>query len=201
MADPVTMMAAGAALGAVTNKDDPMKGAMLGAALGGGAGYLGGAGLAAQSGAGAAEGALGNALIDTSLGSAYQAAGVGAPTSFPVAPGAVGEITVLPDWVYNTMSPGEAVDAMGGGINHEAIARASLGADIPGVSAVAGASPYTAMRMNPLLAMSAMNMLNPPQQPIPTGSVKRGNPQLVQQDAIMSLLAPKRVEKRKISLL
>jgi hypothetical protein len=52
-------------------------------------------------------------------------------------------------------------------------------------------------------ALSAMNMLGGQQQPQPMagGGVKRGDPRLVQQDAIMSLLAPKRVEKRRISLL
>ena len=86
--------------------------------------------------------------------------------------------------------------------DYDAIARASMGSDIPGASAVSGASAYNPMRINPMMAMAASNMLGQQPQPQMTGGgVKRGNPQLVQQDAIMSLLAPKRVEKRKISLL
>ena len=46
MADPVTLAMVGAAAGAVTNKKDPLKGALLGAALGGGGGMLAGAGAA-----------------------------------------------------------------------------------------------------------------------------------------------------------
>jgi len=42
MADPVTLAMVGAAAGAVTNKKDPVKGALLGAAIGGGGGLIAG---------------------------------------------------------------------------------------------------------------------------------------------------------------
>ena len=175
MADPATMAIAGAALGAATNKDDPMKGALMGAALGGGGGYLlGGAG-----GAAAAEGALG-------------------AEAFPIAPGSVPEIAVLPDQAY---LPTFGVDNVSTGFDYDAIARASMGSDIPGASAVSGSSAYNPMRINPMMAMSALNMMGQQQPQMAGGGVRRGNPQLVQQDAIQSLLAPKRVQKRQISLL
>jgi hypothetical protein len=46
MADPMTLAMVGAAAGAMTNKKDPMKGALMGAALGGGGGLLAGGALA-----------------------------------------------------------------------------------------------------------------------------------------------------------
>ena len=194
MADPATMAIAGAALGAATNKDDPMKGALMGAALGGGGGYLLG-------GAGAAEAALG------AEGLAVPAASLEA---YPVAlsnPMLASEMATAgpPAWYGPSMWPefqAPNVPVSSPQFDYDAIARASMGSDIPGASAVSGASAYNPMRINPMMAMAASNMLG--QQPQPQmagGGVKRGNPQLVQQDAIMSLLAPKRVEKRKISLL
>jgi hypothetical protein len=50
MADPVTLAMVGAAAGAVTNKKDPLKGALMGAALGGGGGLLAGGAAAGGSG-------------------------------------------------------------------------------------------------------------------------------------------------------
>jgi hypothetical protein len=54
MADPMTLAMVGAAAGAMTNKKDPMKGALMGAALGGGGGLLAGGALAGGAGAAAA---------------------------------------------------------------------------------------------------------------------------------------------------
>lgn len=50
MADPMTLAMVGAAAGAVTNKKDPLKGALMGAALGGGGGLLAGGAAAGGSG-------------------------------------------------------------------------------------------------------------------------------------------------------
>lgn len=222
MADPVTMMAAGAAIGAATNKKNPLEGAMMGAALGGGGGYLlGGAGAAAAEGA-AAEGllggginsAIGNTMLDASLGSAYQAAGMGAPTAYPIPNvGAYPFESAVDYWAMNR-GPGDIIDAsfaqnpdLFGAIteqpmDYNAIARASMGSDIPGVSAVSGSSPYSGMpKINPMMAMQAMNLAKPQEQPIMRGGITRGDPRAVQQDAVLSLLAPKRLEKRKISLM
>lgn len=216
MADPATMAIAGAAIGAATNKKNPLEGAMMGAALGGGGGYLlGGAGAAgAAAEAGAAEGllggginsAIGNTMIDSSLGAAYQAAGMGAPTAYPIPGIGVPEIAMMPDQAY----AGEMMDAAMGramptspSFDYDAIARASMGSDIPGVSAVSGSSPYSGMpKINPMMAMQAMNLTKPQEQPVMRGGgVKQGDPRSVQQDAVLNLLAPKRLEKRKISLL
>jgi hypothetical protein len=206
MADPATMMMAGAALGAATNRDDPLKGAMMGAALGGvgggiASGALGGAGAAGVEAAGltGAESALGSlarpdiAPVLSDFIPAEVAQGI-----FPVTPATMGEFNPA---FSRIMNPASALETPM--FDFDAIARASLGSDLPGASAVAGASPVQA-GFNPMQALSAMNMLGgqqPQQPPVAGGGVRRGDPRLVQQDAIMSLLAPKRVEKRRISLL
>ena len=59
MADPITMAVVGGSIGAMTNKKDPLKGALLGAAGGYGGGALLGAG---GFGAGASSGVLPSAL-------------------------------------------------------------------------------------------------------------------------------------------
>jgi hypothetical protein len=188
MADPATMIMAGAALGAATNRDDPLKGAMMGAALGGVGGSI-------------ASGAMGGAEAGLLGGESISLA---RPDVAPV----------LSD--YLTASQAQGLVPMAGDqiaprvveqfasptFDFDAIARASLGSDLPGASAVAGSSPVSA-GFNPMQAMMATRMLQPQQQPMPMGGggIKRGDPRLVQQDPIMSLLAPKRIEKRKISLL
>jgi hypothetical protein len=181
MADPATMAMAGAALGAATNRDDPLKGAMMGAALGG-------------VGGGIASGAMGGAA-------GVEGISLARPDVAPVlsdyitASQAQGLVPMAGDQVMPTVLSETPM------FDFDAIARASLGSDLPGASAVAGASPVQA-GLNPMQALSAMNMLGGQQpQPMAGGGVKRGDPRLVQQDAIMSLLAPKRVEKRRISLL
>jgi hypothetical protein len=184
MADPATMMMAGAALGAATNRDDPLKGAMMGAALGGvgggiASGAMGGAGAAGVEGISLARPDVAPVLSDYITAS--QAQGLVPMAGDQIMPTVLSETPMF---------------------DFDAIARASLGSDLPGASAVAGASPVQA-GLNPMQALSAMNMLGGQQQPQPMagGGIKRGDPRLVQQDAIMSLLAPKRVEKRRISLL
>jgi hypothetical protein len=194
MADPATMMMAGAALGAVANQDDPLKGAMMGAALGGvgggiASGALGGAGAAGVEAAGltGAESALGS-LARPDIAPVL--------SDYITASQAQGLVPIAGDQIMPTVLSDTPM------FDFDAIARASLGSDLPGASAVAGASPVQA-RFNPMQALSAMNMLGGQQQPQPivSGGVKRGDPRLVQQDPIMSLLAPKRIEKRRISLL
>jgi hypothetical protein len=172
---------AGAALGAATNRDDPLKGAMMGAALGG-------------VGGGIASGAMGGAQGSISLVRPDVAPVL---SDYITASQAQGLVPIAGDQIAPTVVEQFASPTF----DFDAIARASLGSDLPGASAVAGASPVQA-GFNPMQALSAMNMLGSQQpQPIAGGGVKRGDPRLVQQDAIMSLLAPKRVEKRRISLL
>ena len=188
--EPIIM---GAVAGAALNRDDPMKGAMMGAALGGGAGaLLGGVGAA-----GAAEaGALGAA----ELGAAEGAMSLARPDVAPV----------LSDYITQAQAAGQVPMAgyqvqpiiQSPTFDYDAIARASLGSDIPGASAVAGASPMAA-RFNPMQAMSGMNMLGQaqPRAAIQAPGIRRGQPQAVNYGGFASLLEPKLVERRRLSLL
>jgi hypothetical protein len=188
--EPIIM---GAVAGAALNRDDPMKGAMMGAALGGGAGaLLGGVGAA-----GAAEaGALGAA----ELGAAEGAMSLARPDVAPV----------LSDYITQAQAAGQVPMAgyqvqpivQSPMFDYDAIARASLGSDIPGASAVAGSSPMAA-RFNPMQGMSAMNMLRQaqPRAGMQAPGIRRGQPQAVNYGGLASLLEPKLVERRRLSLL
>jgi hypothetical protein len=188
--EPIIM---GAVAGAALNRDDPMKGAMMGAALGGGAGaLLGGAGAA-----GAAEaGALGAA----EAGAAEGAFSLARPDVAPV----------LSDYLTQAQAAGQVPMAgyqvepiiQSPMFDYDAIARASLGSDIPGVSAVAGSSPMAA-RFNPMQGMSAMNMLGQaqPRAGMQAPGIRRGQPQAVNYGGLASLLEPKLTERRRLSLL
>ena len=188
--EPIIM---GAVAGAALNRDDPMQGAMLGAALGGGAGaLLGGVGAA-----GAAEaGALGAA----ELGAAEGAMSLARPDVAPV----------LSDYITQAQAAGQVPMAgyqvqpivQSPTFDYDAIARASLGSDIPGASAVAGSSPMAA-RFNPMQAMSGMNMLRQaqPRAGMQAPGIRRGQPQAVNYGGLASLLEPKLVERRRLSLL
>lgn len=83
MADPVTLAMVGAAAGAVTNKKDPLKGALMGAALGGGGGMLAGGALAG--GAGAAAAAPSTGLLAGMSPMGVQAAGGLTASAIPAA--------------------------------------------------------------------------------------------------------------------
>jgi hypothetical protein len=188
--EPIIM---GAVAGAALNRDDPMKGAMMGAALGGGAGaLLGGVGAA-----GAAEaGALGAA----ELGAAEGAMSLARPDVAPV----------LSDYITQAQAAGQVPMAgyqvqpiiQSPTFDYDAIARASLGSDIPGASAVAGSSPM-AGRLNPMQAMSAANMLRQaqPRAGMQAPGVRRGQPQAVNYGGFAGLLEPKLTERRRLSLL
>jgi hypothetical protein len=235
MADPITLAVVGATIGAASNEDDPIKGALQGAAIGG----LGGAGLGAMSGAGAAAGAaegagllgaeaaglgaaegLLGAGIDASLGSAYQAAGMGAPMAYPIPGIGVPEIAMMPDQFY----AGEMMDAaMGASMGtppsltgdyfaaNTGQAMPALNGDLSWMDNVSksqmeaigtGRLPGSGPRFNPMSALQSMNSGKQQEQPaIRGGGVTRGDPRAVQKDAVLNLLAPKRLEKRKISLL
>jgi hypothetical protein len=191
--EPIIM---GAVAGAALNRDDPMKGAMMGAALGGGAGaLLGGVGAA-----GAAEaGALGAAEAGA-LGGAEGAISLARPDVAPV----------LSDYLTQAQAAGQVPMAgyqvqpiiQSPMFDYDAIARASLGSDIPGASAVAGSSPMAA-RLNPMQAMSAANMLgqSQPRAGMQAPGIRRGQPQAVNYGGLASLLEPKLTERRRLSLL
>lgn len=83
---------AGAAIGALSNKDKPLKGAMIGGAMGAGGGLLGGAALAggaAAGGAGAGAGAAGAGAAGAGAGS-----GVGFGLGQLLATGTAGSATM-----------------------------------------------------------------------------------------------------------
>ena len=180
MADPVTMMAAGAAIGAATNKKNPLEGAMMGAALGGGGGYLlggaplvgGGAPLAEGVAGGAAEGILG------SVGPAQTSEFALQNPGYFYGPESNVGIPAGPDLGWMDTASKSQMEAIG-----------------------TGKLPGTMPSLNPMMAMQAMNLAKPQEQPMMRGGITRGDPRAVQQDAVLSLLAPKRLEKRKISLM
>lgn len=180
MADPATMMVAGAALGAATNKKNPLEGAMMGAALGGGGGYLLGsaaggaaAGLGEAAAGGAAEGLLG------SVGPAQVSEFALQNPGYFYGPESNIGIPAGPDLGWMDTASKSQMEAIG-----------------------TGRLPGTMPSLSPMMAMQAMNLAKPQEQPMMRGGgITRGDPRAVQQDAVLSLLAPKRLEKRKISLM
>jgi hypothetical protein len=208
--EPIIM---GAVAGAALNRDDPMKGAMLGAALGGGAGaLLGGVGAAgaAEAGAmGAAEGAMASDAIPAFL------------ANQPMGPSGLMPVDVFP---VNAYPAAETIPVF----NNEAIARASMGGDYTGIgSGASGSSMYSPfggmigyeeaagkelakaqakdimMRGGMPSLGGAMNMLRQaqPRAAMQAPGIRRGQPQAVNYGGLASLLEPKLVERRRLSLL
>lgn len=208
--EPIIM---GAVAGAALNRDDPMKGAMMGAALGGGAGaLLGGAGAAgaAEAGAmGAAEGAMASDAIPAFL------------ANQPMGPSGLMPVDVVP---VNAYPAAETIPVF----NNEAIARASMGGDYTGIgSGASGSSMYSPfggmigyeeaagkelakaqakdimMRGGMPSLGGAMNMLRQaqPRAGMQAPGIRRGQPQAVNYGGLASLLEPKLTERRRLSLL
>lgn len=223
MADPFTMAAVGAVAGAALNRNDPMKGALMGAALGGagGAGYgaLTGAAGAGAAGAGAAgAGATG-------------AAELAAANALPLGPSTLlrGPTGLLPVDVAAVQAPQlatmvpyfplelQALDAGLGGLpvsnavaspaafaypDVDAIARASMGGDLPGLmSGASGSSAYNASRQMPLGLAAGLLQQAQPRAQMQAPAPKRGSPQSVNYGGFASLLEPKLVERRRVSLI
>ena len=208
--EPIIM---GAVAGAALNRDDPMKGAMMGAALGGGAGaLLGGVGAAgaAEAGAlGAAEGAMAADAMPAFL------------ANQPMGPSGLMPVDVFP---VNAYPAAETIPVF----NNEAIARASMGGDYTGIgSGASGSSMYSPfggmigyeeaagkelakaqakdimMRGGMPSLGGAMNMLRQaqPRAAMQAPGIRRGQPQAVNYGGLASLLEPKLVERRRLSLL
>jgi len=208
--EPIIM---GAVAGAALNRDDPMKGAMMGAALGGGAGaLLGGAGAAgaAEAGAmGAAEGAMASDAMPAFL------------ANQPMGPSGLMPVDVFP---VNAYPAAETIPVF----NNEAIARASMGGDYTGIgSGASGSSMYSPfggmigyeeaagkelakaqakdimMRGGMPSLGGAMNMLGQaqPRAGMQAPGIRRGQPQAVNYGGLASLLEPKLTERRRLSLL
>jgi hypothetical protein len=209
--EPIIM---GAVAGAALNRDDPMKGAMMGAALGGGAGaLLGGVGAAgaAEAGAlGAAEGAMAADAMPAFL------------ANQPMGPSGLMPVDVFP---VNAYPAAETIPVF----NNEAIARASMGGDYTGIgSGASGSSMYSPfggmigyeeaagkelakaqakdimMRGGGMPSLGgAMNMLGQaqPRAGMQAPGIRRGQPQAVNYGGLASLLEPKLTERRRLSLL
>ncbi len=218
MADPLTMAAVGAVAGAAMNRDDPMKGALMGAALGG----AGGAGYGALTGAGGA--AAGTAAGSAAAGGAELAALEALPpglANLPLGPTGLLPVDVFP---VNAYPAAETIPVF----NNEAIAQASMGGDYAGLgSGASGSSMYGGADLSwmdrispsqqaaietgklpgafqmPSLggAMSALSQSQPRTQMSSPGGIRRGQPQAVNYGGLASLLEPKLVERRRLSLL
>lgn len=194
MADPLTMAAVGAVAGAALNRDDPMKGALMGAALGG----AGGAGYGALTGAGGAAGGAAAGGAAQSLGAAELAALDALPpglANLPLGPSGLLPVDVMPVQASGQMAAAPAFD-------FDAIARASMGSDLPGLaSGASGSSVYNApMRMSFGQAAGLLQQAQPRAQ-MQAPAPKRGNPQSVNYGGFASLLEPKLVERRRVSLI
>jgi hypothetical protein len=184
--EPIIM---GAVAGAALNRDDPMKGAMMGAALGGGAGaLLGGVGAA-----GAAEaGALGAA----EAGAAEGAFSLARPDVAPV----------LSDYITQAQAAGQVPMA---GYQVQPIIQSPM-FDIIGYEEAAGKELAKAqakdimMRGGGMPSLGgAMNMLGQaqPRGGMQAPGIRRGQPQAVNYGGLASLLEPKLTERRRLSLL
>jgi hypothetical protein len=176
-------MIIGAVAGAATNRDDPFKGAMMGAALGG----LGG-GLLGNAASAAAEGAVG-------------ASELGALARPDVAP-------VLSDYITQAQAAGQVPMA---GYHVQPVVKSVSGpADLswmdrisPSQQAAIEAGKLPGSFQMPSLggAMSALSQAQPRSQMPSPGGIRRGQPQAVNYGGLASLLEPKLVERRRLSLL
>lgn len=204
MADPLTMAAVGAVAGAAMNRDDPMKGALMGAALGG----AGGAGYGALTGAG---GAAGAGALEAGLGAATPVYGpatmaefapvVGADAlppglaNLPLGPSGLLPVDVMPVQASGQMAAAPAFD-------FDAIARASMGSDLPGLaSGASGSSVYNAPMRMPFGQAAGLLQQAQPRAQMQAPAPKRGSPEAVNYGGFASLLEPKLVERRRVSLI
>lgn len=186
-------MIIGAVAGAATNRDDPFKGALMGAALGG----LGGAGYSALTGASGAAG--GAAAGEAALG----ASELGALARPDVAP-------VLSDYITQAQATGQVpitpalmpefypVGAQSGAADLSWMDRIS-----PSQQAAIEAGKLPGVSQMPSLggAMSLLGQAQPKAQMPSPGGIRRGQPQAVNYGGLASLLEPKLVERRRLSLL
>ena len=214
MADPITMAVVGGSIGAMTNKKDPLKGALLGAAGGyGGATLMGAGGLAGSSGV------LPSALSGstTTLGSTLPAGAAQAFTTGPTAAMQAANLTTGPSGVLGVEAAKTGLFAApSGGFNsltagmtqpltyNQATAagmQRPLSLGMPGVEASSLYEPTFMDRVgqvgkyaqqNPQLTNQAMRsaqqaMQQPEAQFAPAGQVNRGQ---IQGGDYMSLLNP-----------
>lgn len=185
-------MIIGAVAGAATNRDDPFKGAMMGAALGGlGGGLLGNAAGAAG---GAAEGAVGA----SELGALARTDVAPVLSDYITQANATGQIPITPAYMPEFYPVGAQSTATAGGADLSWMDRIS-----PSQQAAIEAGKLPGAFQMPSLggAMSALSQSQPRTQMPSPGGIRRGQPQAVNYGGLASLLEPKLVERRRLSLL
>jgi hypothetical protein len=190
MADPITMAVVGGSIGAMTNKKDPLKGALLGAAGGyGGATLMGASGL----GAGASSGVLPSALSgSTTINAAAPMAGQAFvnPVATAMTTGPSGAISVeaAKTGLFGGATPLTNAAMQGQGLAQTGAMQRSLSLGMPGVEAsslyeptfmdrVGSVSKYA--ERNPVLTQMAMQsaqqaLQQPEARMAPAGQISRG---------------------------
>lgn len=182
-------MIIGAVAGAATNRDDPFKGALMGAALGGmGGGLLGNAaGAAAEGAVGASElGALARTDVAPVL------------SDYITQANATGQIPITPAYMPEFYPVGAQSTATAGGADLSWMDRIS-----PSQQAAIETGKLPGSFQMPSLggAMSALSQSQARTQMPSPGGIRRGQPQAVNYGGLASLLEPKLVERRRLSLL
>ena len=222
MADPVTMAVIGGSIGAMTNKKDPLKGALLGAAGGyGGATLMGAGGLAGSSGV------LPSALSGstTTLGSTLPAGAAQAFATGPTAAMQAANLTTGPSGVlgveaaksglFGGATPLTGTAMQGQGLAQTAAMQRPLSLGMTGVEPGQGYEYTLGDRLgqvgryaqqNPTLTNQALgyaeqSMQQPQEQMLASGQINRGQ---IQGGDYMSLLNPQQstvLRPQQISLL
>lgn len=164
MGDPVTMAVVGGSVGAMMNKKDPLKGALLGAVGGYGGGALMGSGLGASSAIAAAPTSAGAGLMPGAVGAFGQAV----PSMATAVPTTTGAMTT----------------AMGAGGNVASLGAQQFAPSFMDSAKIGLGNIGQYAQQNPVLSQMAMQtgqslLSNPQQQPAPAG-LMRGSPSQVQ---------------------
>lgn len=197
MGDPVTMAVIGASAGAMMNKRDPLKGALLGAAGGyGGATLMGGIGAAGAGGSGilpsAASGSVA-AGANIPAGAAFiNPAGVNAATAAATGPSGALGIEAAKTGLFSGAMPATTTAMQGQGLAQTAAMQRPLSLGMPGVEPGQGYE-YTLgdrfnqigqfAQQNPVLTQMAMqtgqSLLQQQQPQLPAPGLLRGSPSQV----------------------
>ena len=216
-------MIIGAVAGAATNRDDPLRGAMMGAALGG----LGGAGYSALTGASGAAGgaAAGEAALGASeLGALARQGPAPVLSDYITQANTTGQMPITPALMtdlypvsgaadlgfMNLISPSQQAAIEAGNLPSSAMF--SPFGDVIGYEEAAGKELAKAQAKDAFMRggglqnmMSASSGLlrqaQPKAQMQSPGGIRRGQPQAVNYGGLASLLEPKLVERRRLSLL
>lgn len=214
-------MIIGAVAGAATNRDDPLRGAMMGAALGG----LGGAGYSALTGSAAGGAAAGEAALGASeLGALARPDVAPVLSDFITQAQATGQVPLTPAFMpefypvgaqsgaadlgfMNLISPSQQAAIEAGNF----LGMSSPLGDIIGYEEAAGKELAKAQAKdafmrggglsNMMSASSGLLRQAQPRTQMQAPGIRRGQPQAVNYGGLASLLEPKLVERRRLSLL